>query len=133
MFGFTDFGRFTRSVFHFALMFVNPARLFDDFQIVEWFLQRWMICNYDVECILATLNDLYTIYDTLNALHYVEWFVLSWIIWTYNVECVLTTLKDLHFCWMIWTVLWNFLLENIPWKIASELCPMKISIMNIAP
>ena len=45
-------------------------------QNVEWFVQRWMICNYDDECILTTLNDLCTIYDTLNALYYVEWFVL---------------------------------------------------------
>ena len=31
-----------------------------------------MICNYGAECILTTLNDVYTIYDTLNALYYVE-------------------------------------------------------------
>ena len=72
--------------------------------------KRWMICNYDVECILTTLNDLY----------YVEWFVLTWIFCICNVECVLTMLKDLHCCWMIWRVQWNFLLENMPWKIASE-------------
>ena len=50
----------------------------------------------------------------------VEWFVLSWITCICNAECVLTTLKDLHYCWMIWTVQRNFLLENIPQKIASE-------------
>ena len=91
------------------------------FQNVEWFLQRWTIFNYNAEYILTTLDDLYTIYDTLNALYYFEWFVLSWLICTCNVECVLTALKDLHSCWMIWTVEWNFLLVNIPWKIASEL------------
>ena len=29
-------------------------------------------------------------------------------------------LKDLHCYLIIWTVQWNFLLENIPQKIASE-------------
>ena len=100
----------TVSVFHFTLVFINPARLFHDSQIVEWFVQRWMICNYDVKCILTTLNDFY----------YVEWFVLTWIFCTWNVECVLTMLKDLRCCWMIWRVKWNFLLENIPWKVALE-------------
>ena len=101
----------TISAFHCTLMFINPARLFHDFQNVEWFAQRWMICNYDVECILTTLNDLY----------YVEWFVLTWIFCSCNVEeCVLTMLKDLPCCWMIWRVQWNFLLENILLKIASE-------------
>ena len=58
--------------------------------------------------------------------NYVKWFVLRWMIctnlnnFTWNVECVLTMLKDLHWCWMVWTVQWNFLLENIPRKIASE-------------
>ena len=99
-------------------MFINPAQLLHDFQNVEWLVQRWMICNYDVKCILTTLNDLYTIYDTLNALHYVEWFALTWIICNYNVGCVLTTLKDLHCCWMIWTVQWNF-----PWKIFPKTFP----------
>ena len=60
--------------------------------------ERWMICSYNVECILTTLNDLYRIYDTFNDLYYVEWFVPSWIICTYNDECVLTTLKYLHGC-----------------------------------
>ena len=55
----------TKSVFHCILMFINPARLFHDFQNFEWFVQRWMICNYDVECIL-----------------YVQWFVLRWMIYT---------------------------------------------------
>ena len=68
----------------------------------------------------TTLNSLYTVYDTLHALCYVEWFALSPIVCTYNVECVWTTQKDMHCCWMIWTVQWNFLLENIPWRIASE-------------
>ena len=111
----------TISVFHCTLMFTNPAQLFHDFRKVEWFVQRWMICNYYVECILTLLVDLYTIYDTFNALYYVEWFVLSWIICNYNVESVLTTLKDLCSCWMIWTVQWNFPLENIPPKVVSEL------------
>ena len=76
---------------------------------ISQFSKRWMICNYDVECILTTLNDL----------SYVEWFVLTWIFCICNVECVLTMLKDLPCCWMIWRVQWNFLLENILWKIAS--------------
>ena len=101
---------FTISVVHFTLTFINPARLFHHFQNVEWFAQCWMICNYDVERILTTLNDFY----------YVEWFVLTWIFCTCNVECVSTMLKDLHCCWMIWRVQWNFILENIPWKIDSE-------------
>ena len=100
----------TISVFHCTLMSINPASLFHDFQNVEWFVQCWMICNCDVECILTTLNDLYN----------VEWFVLTWIFCTCNVECVLTMLKDLHCYWMVWRVQWNFLLENIPRKIASE-------------
>ena len=50
----------TISVFYYTLMFINPARLFHDFQNFEWFVQGWMICNYDAECILTTLNDLYT-------------------------------------------------------------------------
>ena len=91
-------------------MFINPAQLFLDFQNLEWFVQRWMICNYDVECILTTLNELY----------YVEWFVLTWIFCTSNVECVLTMLKELHCCSMIWRVQWNFLLENILRKIPLE-------------
>ena len=78
--------------------------------IISRFSKRWMICNYDVECILTTLNDLY----------YVEWFVLTWKFCTCNVECFLTMLKDLHCCWMIWRVQWNFLLENILPKITSE-------------
>ena len=49
-----------------TVMFKNSARLFPDFRNVEWFVQRWLNCNYDVECISTTLNDLYTIYDTLN-------------------------------------------------------------------
>ena len=40
-------------------MFIDPARLFHFFQKVESFVQRLMICNYDVECILSTLNDLH--------------------------------------------------------------------------
>ena len=124
------------------LMFINPTRLFHGFQHVEWFVQRWMICKCDVECILTMLSDLHTICDTWNALYfvewydYVEWFMLTWIICTYNVECsyknenknihailknvecILTTLKDLHCCRMIWMVQWNFFLENIPRKIA---------------
>ena len=89
------------SVFHCTLMFINLARLFHHFQNVEWFVLRWMICNYDDECNLTTLNDLYMIYDTLNYLYYVEWFVLSWIICTYKVEYILTTLNNLHCCWVI--------------------------------
>ena len=88
----------------------NPAWLFHDFQNVKWFVQHWMICNYNVDGILTTLNNLY----------YVEWCAPTWIICASNVECVLTMLKDLHCCWMIWTDRWNFLLENIPRKIASE-------------
>ena len=57
------------SVFHCTLV-INPARLFHNFQNVECLVLRWMICNYDIECILITLNDLY----------YVEWYALSWII-----------------------------------------------------
>ena len=34
--------------------------------IISQFLKRWIICNYDAECILTTLNDLY----------YIESFVL---------------------------------------------------------
>ena len=45
-------------------MFINPAQLFHNFQNVEW-----LIYNYNVECILTTLNDLHTIYDTLNDLY----------------------------------------------------------------
>ena len=103
----------TKSVFHCILMFINPARLFHDFQNFEWFVQRWMICNYDVECILYMFSDLY----------YVEWFILTWIFCTCNLECVLTMLKDLHCYWMTWRVQWNFLLEDIPRKVASEFSP----------
>ena len=56
--------------------------------MISHFSERWLICNYDVECILTTLNDLYTVYETLNDLQYVEWFVLSWIICTYNDEWI---------------------------------------------
>ena len=100
----------TISVFQCNLMFTNPSRLFQDFQNLEWFVKRWMICNYDVECILTALNDLY----------YVEWFVLTWIICTCNIEYLLTKSKNLNCCWMIWTVQWNFVLENIPQIIASD-------------
>ena len=99
---------FTISVFHCTLMFINPARLFHDFQNVEWLVQRRMIGNYEVKCILTTLNDL----------HCVESFVLTWIICTCNVECVLTVerfallLNDLDGSMK--------LLENIPRKTASE-------------
>ena len=109
------------SVFHCTLMFINRARLFHYFQNVKWFALRWIICHDDVECILITFNDLYTIYDTLNYLYYFQWFVLSWIICTYKIESVLAKLKDLHCCWMIWTVQWNFLLENISRNIALEI------------
>ena len=106
-------------------MFINLARLFHDFQNVEWFVQCSIICSYDVECILTTLNDLY----------YVEWFVLTWVNCTCNAECVLTMLKDLHCCWMIWTVQWNLPLETSPGKLPgnflyhenhnNEHCPIK--------
>ena len=117
----------TIKVFHCTLMFIDPARLFHDFQNVEWFAQRWMICNYDVERILTTLNDFY----------YVEWFVLTWIICTCNVECVLIKLKDLHCCWMIGTVQWNsswkIFSRKFPWNFLShknhnnEHCPIRKS------
>ena len=76
------------------------------------FSKHWLTCNYDAECILTTLNDLY----------YVEWFVLSWVICIYNVECFFDYVDRfaLLFCWMIWTVQWNFLPKNITRKIASE-------------
>ena len=132
------------SIFHCTLMFINLARLFHHFQNVGWFALRWIICNYYVECVLTTLNDLHTIYGTLNDLYYVEWFVLSWIICTHKVECILATLKNFHYCWMIWTVQWNFLLENIsrkiafeislPWKSQQWTLPhKKISPVKIAP
>ena len=119
----------TISVFHFTLMFINPARLFHDFQNVEWFVQRWMICNDDVECILTTLNDLY----------YVEWFMLRWMICT-----------KLHILYLqLWTcfdyverfaLLFNDLEGSMklpPGKYPLEHClgifsPMKIPTMFIA-
>ena len=114
----------TISVSHCTLIFVNPARLFHDFENVEWFVQRCMIWNDDVEDILTTLNDLY----------YVEWFLLTWIFCTCIVECVLTLLKDLHSCWMIWRVQWSFLLEKYPLENCLGIfSPMKMSLMNIAP
>ena len=72
-----------------------------------------MICNYDTECILTTLNDLYRIYDTLNDLYYVELFALL--------------LSDL-----------NGSLKLLPRKYLQQdflgyFCPMKIPAMNIAP
>ena len=76
--------------------------------IISRFSKRWMICNYDVECILTTLNDLY----------YVEWFVLTWKFCTCNVECFLTMLKDLHCCWMIWW--FGGFNETSFWKISSR-------------
>ena len=109
------------SIFHCTLMFINLARLFHYFQNVNWLVLRWIICNYDIECILITFNNLYTIYDTLNDLYYFQWFVLSWIVCTYKIESVLAKLKDLHCCWMIWTVQRNFLLGNISRNIALEI------------
>ena len=80
--------------------------------IISLFSKYWMICT--------ELNDLYL--RSRMYFNYVEWFVLTWRFCTCNVECVLTLLKDLHCCWMIWRVQWNFLLENIPRKIALEFC-----------
>ena len=82
----------TISVFHCTLMFINHARLFHDFQNVEWFAQRWMICNYNVECMLTTLNDLY----------YVEWFVLTCRLVQYFA---LATLNVFWIYWKICTVI----------------------------
>ena len=98
------------SVFQRTLMFIDPTQLFHNFQNVEWFVQRLMNCNYDVERILTTLNDLC----------HVEWFALIWIICTCNVECVSTTLKDLHCFWVIWTVQLNFLLRNTSLNVVSD-------------
>ena len=78
----------TISVFHCTLMFINHARLFHDFQNVEWFAQRWMICNYNVECMLTTLKDLY----------YVEWFVLTCRLVQYFV------LATLNVFWIYWKI-----------------------------
>ena len=117
-------------------MFIYTTRLFHDFQYADWFAQRWVICNYDVECILTTFNGLYTICDMLNTLYYVERFVLSWIICTYNVECVLTTLKDFHWCWMTRTVVKRFETSSwkiLPRKLPKTFSPMKILTVNIAP
>ena len=75
-----------------------------------------MICNYHAECILTTLNDIY----------YVEWFVLSWIICICNVECFFDYVERFALLLndsfvLLLTTQWNFLLENITWKVASEL------------
>ena len=84
--------------------------------IVSRFSKRWMICR--------TFNDLQlrsTMYfNYVEWFYYIEWFALNLIFYTCNVKCVLTKLKDLHCCWLIWSVQWNFLLENIPQKTASE-------------
>ena len=108
-------GRFWQASMVSSGQYIGFWLYFDAYKsrtIISRFSKRWMICNYNVECILTTLNDLYTIYDTFNALHYVELFVLLWIIYTYKVLGLLGK---------IWTVHWNFLLEVIPQKIASEL------------
>ena len=63
------------SVFHCTLMFINPERLFQGLQDVEWFVPCWMIFSYDVEYILYVHVLWY-----LNTLYYVKWFALSWII-----------------------------------------------------
>ena len=68
----------TISVFHCTLMFINPARLFHDFQYVEWFVQRWMICNYDV---VITIHNYYVEWF-VHDLWYVECFALRWMICT---------------------------------------------------
>ena len=89
-------------------------------------------------------NSYDTMNDTMNALYYVKWFALSWIIYTHKFQCILNMVKDLHCCWMIWTVQLNFLQENIPRMIASELSLLgksqqrtlphkKTSLMNISP
>ena len=113
----------TKSVFHCILTFINPARLFHDFQNFEWFVQRWMICNYDVECIL-----------------YVQWFVLRWMIYT-NLNILYLQR------WMCFDYVERFalLLNDLegsmklpPGKYPPESCLrifslMKIPTMNIAP
>ena len=111
------------SVFHCTLI-INSARSFHNFENVEWFVQHWMICNYDAECILTTLNDLY----------FVEWFVLSWIICICNVECFFDYMER-------FALLLNDLdgsMKLPPKKYHPEnrlriFSPMKISTMNIAP
>ena len=141
MFGFTNFpvllcnGQFwqismvpTLLVFHCTLI-INPARLFHNFQNVQWFVHRWMICNYDVKRILTTLNDLYC----------VEWFTLRWII------C--TNLNNLYLQrWICFDYVEKFaqLLNDLggsmklpPGKYPPENClgifsPMKIPTVNIA-
>ena len=109
----------------YCTLFINPARLFHDFQNIQWFVQLWMICNWDIECILTTLNDLY----------YVEWFVLTWII-------LLETLNVFWLCWKTCTgVEWfGQFNETFSWKISpgklprnflshenpnNELCPIR--------
>ena len=68
-----------------SVHYIGFSLYFDVFKsrkIISRFPKRWIICNYDVECILTSLNDLYTIYDKLNDLErwmcfdYVERFVL---------------------------------------------------------
>ena len=121
----------TISIFQCTLMFKNPTQLFHNFQNVEW--SPHLICNYDVECNLTTLNDLYTIYDTLRDLYCVEWFVLSWIICTYNEKCF----------WLRWNICtvveWFEPFNKIssrkisPVRLSGTFSRMKILTMNIAP
>ena len=69
------------SVFQCTLMFINPAWSFHDFQNVEWFMQRWMICNYDVECIFTTLKFVlrWMICTNFNILYLQCWMCLDYI------------------------------------------------------
>ena len=137
MFGLTNFpvllcnGQFwqismvpTLVVFYCTLI-INPARLFHNFQNVQWFVHCWMICNYDVKRILTRLNNLYC----------VEWFTLRWIICTNLNNLYLQRWICFDYVEKFAQLLNDFLLENIPRKIAwefsllwnpnSEHCPIR--------
>ena len=131
----------TLSVFRSSLMFINPAQLFHNFQSVEWFAQHWMICNYDVKCILTALTDLFTVNDTFNALYYVEWFVLSWMCFEY-IERFALLLNNLKGSMKLPPGKYppeDWLRTSLPWKSQKWTLPhkktslVKIHLVKIPP
>ena len=130
----TERSKSTISDFYFRCVFLGWT----------FYRSRLEIINYMSEISRYVNNSYDTMNDTMNALYFVEWFVLSWIIYTQKVQCILNTSNDLHCCWMIWSVKLNFLQENIPRMIASELSLLgksrqwtlphkKTSLMKISP